>query len=637
MVDGAGLAGASEYTLWQVLAFKATMCRDKPGQLTVLLTQVEGLITNFFSLLDASCSLSMDGIRWSQKDMSSILVPTRVSGLLGFPEGTTPSIAVSNPVAFDQMLLGHRTEFPQEDQLKNFDLPTSENLKVEVDAIKDIKLEAVDDYDDLNQQDDYTESPSAVLEVKYDIGQESVAVSSGKDKGGLWHPDFPVSRDVFYEMKNGLLERRCPTCQILCKTMAGLRKHWKLKRCNAPEGISFREIPSDVEGVSKMYICTVPGCPRADMKWRQKTNIFLHHSEVHATPDQLKFSCSFCHKEFISQTILNLHIHSIHKRERERASKPGAKEKKPRDMTLPYLRKEMRIYQPDHYPMDLDTFNQMKAGVLPKVCPLCGMTFDTLHGMTRHFIYKRCRKNILPPNMEFEEIKDETKEKGFKYICKWPGCPTVEMGKVWSNRYAFHSHWNNEHAAPEDLTVACNQCPKRFITSVLLKVHERSKHPKQDGQVYTCSFCGKVFTNFKSLQGHEKTHRRKNQNVELKCELCSYTTLVESHLKGHIRYNHPEAINAQPIKKNHVCDQCGKGFRTAAALGEHSWTHSTQPHPQFQCPICHKYMKQANSFRKHMSNVHKVHHSCKDCPKSFPTETGLIQHRNKVHGSLLIS
>ena len=50
------------------------------------------------------------------------------------------------------MLLGHRTEFPQEDQLKNFDLPTSENLKVEVDAIKDIKLEAVDDYDDLNQQ-----------------------------------------------------------------------------------------------------------------------------------------------------------------------------------------------------------------------------------------------------------------------------------------------------------------------------------------------------------------------------------------------------------------------------------------------------------------------------------------------------
>ena len=179
MVDGAALAGASEYTLWQVLAFKATMCRDKPGQLTVLLTQVEGLITNFFSLLDASCSLSMDGIRWSQKDMSmyctydrrrsqfltvlyfynsgigisgSILVPTRVSGLLGFPEGTTPSIAVSNPVAFDQMLLGHRTEFPQEDQLKNFDLPTSENLKVEVDAIKDIKLEAVDDYDDLNQQ-----------------------------------------------------------------------------------------------------------------------------------------------------------------------------------------------------------------------------------------------------------------------------------------------------------------------------------------------------------------------------------------------------------------------------------------------------------------------------------------------------
>ena len=85
-----------------------------------------------------------------------------------------------------------------------------------------------------------TDDYSAVLEVKYDIGQEPVAVTSGKDKGGLWHPDFPVSRDVFYEMKNGLLERRCPTCQILCKTMAGLRKHWKLKRCNAPEGISFR-------------------------------------------------------------------------------------------------------------------------------------------------------------------------------------------------------------------------------------------------------------------------------------------------------------------------------------------------------------------------------------------------------------
>ena len=100
---------------------------------------------------------------------------------------------------------------------------------------------------------------------------------------------------------------------------------------------------------------------------------------------------------------------------------------------------------------------------------------------------------------------------------------------------------------------------------------------------------------------------------------------------------HPETINAKPMPKHHICDQCGKGFRSKGALAEHSWTHSDQPHPQFQCPICHKYMKQANSFRKHMSNVHKVNHSCKDCPKSFPTETGLIQHRTKCHGSLLVS
>ena len=36
-----------------------------------------------------------------------------------------------------------------------------------------------------------------------------------------------------------------------------------------------------------------------------------------------------------------------------------------------------------------------------------------------------------------------------------------------------------------------------------------------------------------------------------------------------------------------------------------------------------------------MSNVHKVHHKCDECTKTFPTKFGLVRHKIDCHGGTL--
>ena len=143
---------------------------------------------------------------------------------------------------------------------------------------------------------------------------------------------------------------------------------------------------------------------------------------------------------------------------------------------------------------------------------------------------------------------------------------------------------------------------------------------------------GKQLPDATSLRDHEMRHKGVKQ---FKCDVCGHMTVTKTALQSHVRYNHPEkAPNYKPFGE-HICHECGKCFKSKGALSEHSWTHSNQQHPQFQCPICHKYMKQSNSFRKHMSNVHKVHHKCDECTKTFPTKFGLVRHKIDCHGGTL--
>ena len=73
--------------------------------------------------------------------------------------------------------------------------------------------------------------------------------------------------------------------------------------------------------------------------------------------------------------------------------------------------------------------------------------------------------------------------------------------------------------------------------------------------------------------------------------------------------------------------------KQSALKVHHTKAHqSTEPDPKFKCDICGKFLKQQNSYSKHLMNVHKIGHSCDLCQKIFYSSKMLQIHKRDQHG-----
>ena len=97
------------------------------------------------------------------------------------------------------------------------------------------------------------------------------------------------------------------------------------------------------------------------------------------------------------------------------------------------------------------------------------------------------------------------------------------------------------------------------------------------------------------------------------------------------RYMHAEKLGVE--QKSHQCEQCRKEFKNTQNLKVHvRYMHSGErPDPKYKCHICHKQLKQDNSYRKHMANAHGVGEKCEICNKLYVTKPVLLRHMQKVH------
>ena len=119
-----------------------------------------------------------------------------------------------------------------------------------------------------------------------------------------------------------------------------------------------------------------------------------------------------------------------------------------------------------------------------------------------------------------------------------------------------------------------------------------------------------------------------------RCWKCSFSqTFAESAKRAHIRYVHPEKVGK--AEEQHQCELCGKSFNKKANLKSHmAYSHSNNegPNPKYQCHICSKYLKQSNSYGKHMRNVHGVGERCDICNKLYCLKNSLGIHKRDCHG-----
>ena len=288
------------------------------------------------------------------------------------------------------------------------------------------------------------------------------------------------------------------------------------------------------------------------------------------------------------------------------------------------------------FPVDPETWEEMKNGTRPKECPKCGVTSTSdPRFIIAHWVKEECDK-VMSKKKCFQmakEITGKENKKDRRYVCTHSDC--ANSNTTYTTRTACQLHYNSKHKDSYDGKVfECPQCPETFIVHHALQQHFRLKHV--EGSSHPCSFCGKVFSSNQQRNRHEATKCHGNKmalDTKITCEHCG-TKVEKGYYKTH-KKTYCVGIDRENVERMPLfsCEVCGKEFASKGKVKEHMSTHDSRPDPKFQCPICHKFMKQHNSFRKHMVNVHKQGHTCDVCNKMFFDAEFLKRHKRDVHGS----
>ncbi|XP_017023245.1 zinc finger protein 883 [Drosophila kikkawai] len=125
----------------------------------------------------------------------------------------------------------------------------------------------------------------------------------------------------------------------------------------------------------------------------------------------------------------------------------------------------------------------------------------------------------------------------------------------------------------------------------------------------------------KTPRNSKTKSRAVEKDLSLLCTECGLTCKSHKLLTRHIA-RHKE--NEDP-QRPHLCDTCGRGFRTRAQLTIHTRMHTGER--PFKCTICPKAYTHGPTLRMHMLTHETKAHKCLDCEKSFYSISNLRAHQ----------
>ncbi|XP_057650890.1 zinc finger protein 624-like isoform X2 [Diorhabda carinulata] len=171
--------------------------------------------------------------------------------------------------------------------------------------------------------------------------------------------------------------------------------------------------------------------------------------------------------------------------------------------------------------------------------------------------------------------------------------------------------------ASEDNAYVCSSCNKEFKTLVLFNRHKKTHNS-------TCEKCSKTFKTFSQLRQHNKEKHPKLKYF--KCKVCPDLTFTqEKEYLVHLRNTHEGKII-----ESHMCNVCGRTFRTSSELTLHIRS-KCGTEKQFICKECGQKLMSPGSLYTHLKR-HKGENTfmCRFCAKLFLT-SGQLKVHERIH------
>ncbi|XP_047543034.1 zinc finger protein 726-like [Vanessa atalanta] len=174
-------------------------------------------------------------------------------------------------------------------------------------------------------------------------------------------------------------------------------------------------------------------------------------------------------------------------------------------------------------------------------------------------------------------------------------CPIChKMVRTIQIKYHIQRHQNTSR-------YECKDCSKVFSHLATYQAHLKYSRPHASDQIFKfpCPMCNKGYPTKQAMQDHfNYQHLGKTSH---KCPVCDKPIASHKNVERHMMRVHGEK-KVKP--RNHVCQQCGKGFTDRKALTQHEVIHSGDR--PLSCDICQQTFKQKASLYTHRKRVHKV-------------------------------
>ncbi|XP_031621089.1 PR domain zinc finger protein 5-like [Contarinia nasturtii] len=307
-------------------------------------------------------------------------------------------------------------------------------------------------------------------------------------------------------------------------------------------------------------------CGECGMTFQKPLQLSFHMHSAHL---KMKlFQCSECNKTFEEPLNLKEHVRYIHNRPKET--------------------KRVRCY-------------------------LCKQKFSSREELLAHRgdAHKKCPKKIKSFQCVLCKLEIDSKEALRMHMKLHSRDHLCDVCKV-----PFTLDELNNHLCDNEGSVCCEYCQQTFTTTIKLLEH-LGTHDKK--KFYRCDECPKSFPMIKLKQYHITVSHSKPKLFT--CTICRKAFATKRS-----RTTHEKSHNAV---RSHLCDECGRGFRSARNLKLHKESSMHAAEALFQCPDCpHK------CYRKDQLKRHSVIHSndsfvCEICTAQLPSMKNLMRHMTR--------